>query len=131
LKEQVFPEIIAAKTANEPIRIWVPGCSTGQEAYSIAMALIEFFDDQVSKPDIQIFATDLSDPASLDKARAGIYPNSIQSEVTPERLRRFFHQEDHIYRIQKSIRGLCIFARQNVAAGPPFSHIDLISCRNV
>ena len=109
----------------------MPGCSTGQEAYSIAIALLEFFDDKPIRPPIQIFATDLSDRTALDKARAGIYPESIEGEVSPERLRRFFKREDHVYRIDKSIRDMCVFARQNVTADPPFSHLDLISCRNV
>lgn len=131
LKEQVFPEIVKAKSAIAPVRIWIPGCSTGQEAYSIAMALVEFLDDKPSRPPILIFATDLGDSTSLEKARAGVYPESIEAEVTPERLRRFFRKEDHVYRIEKSIRDACVFAHQNVTHDPPFSHVDLISCRNV
>ena len=76
---------------------------------------------------IQIFATDLGDPASLDKARAGLYPESIEAEVSPERLRRFFVKEDRHYRIQKSVRDLCVFARQNVTVDPPFSRVDLVT----
>lgn len=114
-----------------PVRVWVPGCSTGQEAFSMAISLVEFFDDKPIRPPIQIFATDISDPNSLEKARAGLYPDSIEAEVSPERLRRFFRKEDHMYRVDKHIRELCVFARQNVAADPPFSHLDLISCRNV
>jgi two-component system CheB/CheR fusion protein len=113
------------------VRVWVPGCSTGQEAYSIAMSLLEYFDDKPRRPPIQIFATDISEPTSLDKARAGIYPDNIEAEVSPERLRRFFQKEDHHYRIDKSIRDLCVFARQNLTVDPPFSHVDLVSCRNV
>ena len=131
LKQVAFPEIMRGRHATNPVRIWVPGCSTGQEAYSLAIALLEFLDDKPVRPPIQIFATDLSDPASLDKARSGAYPESIEGEVTPERLRRFFKKEDHVYRIDKGIRDMCVFARQNVAADPPFSHVDLISCRNV
>ena len=131
LKEVVFPQLIKDKPPSEPFRIWVPGCSTGQEAYSIAIALLEFFDSRPVRPSMQIFATDLSDQTSLEKARAGIYPESIEAEVSPERLRRFFKKEDHVYRIDKSIRDQCVFARQNVTADPPFSHLDLISCRNV
>ncbi len=131
LKTIVFPGIIREKQPTAPIRVWVPGCSTGQEAYSIAMSLVEFFDDRPIRPPMQIFATDLADPRSLEKARAGIYPESIEGEVSPERLRRFFVKEDHGYRINKAIRDLVVFARQNVAADPPFSHVDLISCRNV
>jgi two-component system, chemotaxis family, CheB/CheR fusion protein len=131
LKEVVFPQIVKDKPPVAPIRVWVPGCSTGQEAYSIALTLAEFFDNKPIRPPIQIFATDLSDFAALEKARAGLYPENIQSEVSPERLRRFFVKEDHMYRISKTIRDMCVFARQNVAADPPFSHVDLISCRNL
>ena len=80
---------------------------------------------------IQIFATDLSDQTALDKARAGVYPESIEAEVSPDRLRRFFKREDHGYRIDRSLRDVCVFARQNVTADPPFSHLDIVSCRNV
>jgi two-component system CheB/CheR fusion protein len=131
LKKLVYPQIVKDKPPVAPIRVWVPGCSTGQEAYSIALSLMEFFDNQPVRSPVQIFATDLSDVTSLEKARAGIYPESIEAEVSPERLRRFFVKEDHIYRITKPIRDLCVFARQNVAADPPFSHVDLISCRNL
>ncbi len=131
LKEAVFPEIVRGKPPSEPLRIWVPGCSTGQEAYSLAIALLEFHDSRPVRPTIQIFATDLSDQRALDKARAGVFPESIEAEVSTERLRRFFKREDHVYRIDKSIRDMCVFARQNVTADPPFSHLDLISCRNL
>ncbi len=131
LKESVFPEILKTKNADTPIRLWVPGCSTGQEAYSLAIALVEFLETQPVRPPIQIFATDLSETGSLVKAREGVYPENIVAQVSPERLRRFFAKEQETYRINKSIRDLCVFARQNVAADPPFSHLDLISCRNV
>ena len=131
LKTSVFPEILKAKPADAPLRLWVPGCSTGQEAYSLAIALWEFFDDKPLRRPFQIFATDLSDPGSLERARAGLYPESIKAELTPERLHRFFKKEDPFYRIDKSIRDSCVFARQNLTVDPPFSHVDLISCRNV
>lgn len=131
LKQRVFPEILAAKQGNAPIRIWVPGCSTGQEAYSLGIALLEFLDDKPVHPSIQIFATDLSEAVSLQRARAGLYPGSIEAEVSPERLRRFFQQEDSHYRISKTLRDMVVFARQNVAADPPFSRVDLVSCRNL
>ena len=95
------------------------------------MALLEFLDNAKTKRSIQIFATDLGDPAFLDKARAGLYPESIEAEVSPERLRRFFVKEERHYRIQKSVRDLCVFARQNVTVDPPFSRVDLVTCRNV
>ena len=131
LKESVFPEILKTKSQDTPIRVWVPGCSTGQEAYSLAIALVEFLEQQPVRPPIQIFATDLSETVSLVKAREGVYPENIEAEVSPERLRRFFTKEQETYRINKSIRDMCAFARQNVTADPPFSHLDLISCRNV
>ena len=131
LKADVFPRIIQGKSIDRPIRIWSAGCSTGQEAYSLAMALLEFLDDKPVRPPIQIFATDLSHDVSLSAARVGVYPQSIEAEVSPERLRRFFAKEDGKYRINKSIRDLCVFAKQNIVADPPFSRVDLISCRNV
>ena len=131
LKQSVFPEILETKSQDTPIRVWVPGCSTGQEAYSLAIALVEFLEQQPVRPPIQIFATDLSETVSLVKAREGVYPENIEAEVSPERLRRFFTKDQETYRINKSIRDMCAFARQNVTADPPFSHLDLISCRNV
>jgi len=131
LKESVFPEILKTKSQDTPIRLWVPGCSTGQEPYSLAITLVEFLDTQPVRPPIQVFATDLSEIGSLAKAREGIYPGNIVTEVSPERLRRFFTKEQETYRISKSIRDMCVFAKQNVAADPPFSRLDLISCRNV
>jgi PAS domain S-box-containing protein len=131
LKTSVFPEIIQTKSAGAAVRVWTPGCSTGQEAYSLAIALWEFLGEKPVRPPIQVFATDLSDTVSLEKARAGLYPESIEAEVSPERLRRFFSKEDGKYRINKSIRDLCVFAKQNIVGDPPFSRVDLISCRNV
>jgi two-component system CheB/CheR fusion protein len=131
LKSTVFPEIIKNKSPEAPIRIWVPGCSTGQEVYSLAIALLEFLDQSPMRPPIQLFGTDINDAVSVEKARVGLYPHSIESEISPERLRRHFTREDHGYRIGKSIRDMCVFARQNVAADPPFSRLDLISCRNL
>ena len=131
LKQSAFPEILKTKGPDTPIRLWVPGCSTGQEAYSLAMVLLEFLETQPVRPPINIFATDLSESGSLVKAREGVYSDSIAAEVSPERLRRFFTREPGSYRINKSIRDLCVFARQNVVVDPPFSRLDLISCRNV
>ncbi|HBE80841.1 MAG TPA: hypothetical protein DDW65_24100 [Firmicutes bacterium] len=130
LKGELFPNLIKNKTGNTPIRIWVPGCSTGEEAYSIAIALLEFFEEQGIHHPIQIFATDLNGSA-IGKARSGIYPESIRQDLTPERLRRFFIKVNGSYQISKKVRDLCIFAEQNVIKDPPFSGLDLISCRNV
>lgn len=131
LKAQVFPEITKDKSPEVPIRIWAPGCSTGQETYSLAMALVEFLDERALRLPIQIFGTDISDTASVEVAREGLYPANIESQVSPERLRRFFVKEGSGYRIGKVIRDMCLFAKQNVAADPPFSKVDLISCRNL
>jgi two-component system, chemotaxis family, CheB/CheR fusion protein len=130
LRETVFPSIVPAKSSDSPIRIWIPGCATGEEAYSIAISLLEFLDDRTIKPMIQIFATDISEVA-IEQARLGIYAQSGLAEVSPERLRRFFVPMEGGYQISKAVRELCIFARQDLTRDPPFSRLDLISCRNV
>ncbi len=131
LKTQVFHNITQNKSAEFPIRIWVAGCSTGEEVYSIAICLLEFLADRVTQPPIQIFATDISELA-IDKARAGIYAENQMVGVSPERRRRFFYGvEGGSYRISKAVRELCVFARQDLGSDPPFSNVDLISCRNV
>ncbi|MBD2338036.1 PAS domain-containing protein [Calothrix sp. FACHB-156] len=130
LKTKVFPVIAHNRTPDTPIRIWVAGCSTGQEAYSLAISLLEFLSDQVINTTIQIFATDVNE-AVIQIARMGFYKPSQVREVSPERLQRFFVQVEGGYQISKPVRELCIFARQNLIADPPFSHLDLITCRNV
>ncbi|MEA5506330.1 chemotaxis protein CheB [Halotia wernerae UHCC 0503] len=131
LKEQVFPTIRQNKSPDLPIRIWVAGCSTGEEVYSIAISLLEFLSDQVTQPQIQIFATDISEIA-IDKARSGIFTENQMVQVSPERRRRFFNAiEGDRYQISKTVRELCVFARQDLGSDPPFSNLDLISCRNV
>ncbi len=129
LKKIVFPKIATA-SQNRAIRIWIPGCSTGEEVYSIAIVLLEFFGKNIRYKNIQIFATDVSEK-SIEKARAGVYPESIAEDVSPERLRNFFYKENHGYQINKKIRDLCVFARQDLAKDPPFTKIDFISCRNL
>ena len=128
LKTRIFPEIL--KAGPQTIRVWVAACSTGQEAYSIAIALLEFLEQKPNAPGIQIFATDISE-STIEKGRRGYYTEGIEAEVSPERLRRFFTKEDGGYRISKTIRDLCIFAKQNVTSDPPFSRMDLVSCRNL
>ncbi len=130
LKKRVFPEIAKRHSVDEPIRIWVPGCATGEEVYSIAISLMEFLEHVLPKPAIQIFATDINETA-IEKARLGIYKSSQIVNVSPERLRRFFNQVESGYQISKPIRELCVFAKQNLISEPPFSNLDLISCRNV
>src|SRR5713101_1397966 len=130
LKTEVFPGILKHRTPEEPIRVWVPGCSTGEETYSQAIALLEFLGNRRADIPIQLFGTDLGQ-GSIEKARAGTYPQSIVADVSPERLRRFFVKVEGGYRINKTIRDICVFARQNLLQDPPFSRIDVISCRNV
>jgi two-component system CheB/CheR fusion protein len=130
LSEHVLPLLLKDRTSGAPLRVWVPGCATGEEAYSIAICLLERAEALASNPSFQIFATDLSETA-LDSARAGVYPDSIARDVSAERLRRFFTKADGRYRISKNIREMCVFARHDLADSPPFSRMDLISCRNV
>ena len=130
-KQSVYPAILQSRGAStDPIRIWVPGCSTGEETYSHAISLSEFLDDRKLDMPIQIFGTDLS-ASAIQRARAGAYKESIESDVTPARLRRFFHKVDGVYQISKTIRDMCVFSTQNVFSDPPFSRMDLVSCRNV
>lgn len=130
LKKVVFPAIIKDKSPGTPIRIWVAGCSTGEEAYSIAICLLEFLTEQAIRVPIQIYATDISETV-IEYARNGIYTHSQVAHVSSERLYRFFVQVEGGYQISKSVRELCVFARQNLIGDPPFSRLDLISCRNV
>jgi two-component system CheB/CheR fusion protein len=127
LQAYAFPELT---TGDDPLRIWVPGCATGEEAYSIAMVLIESLGDRATDRKVQIFATDVSDVA-IDQARSGTYPSSISADVSPERLRRFFTKADGGYRVSKILRDMCVFARHDLARDPPFSRLDLVACRNV
>jgi two-component system CheB/CheR fusion protein len=131
LRDVVYPQILANRSSSDPVRVWVPGCSTGEETYSHAMSLVEMLSELRFEVPIQIFGTDLSESA-IQTARAGIYKDTIAREVSEVRLRRFFHKVTRGgYQISKSIRDMCVFARQNVFSDPPFSRMDLISCRNV
>ncbi|HEY1242545.1 MAG TPA: CheR family methyltransferase [Bryobacteraceae bacterium] len=130
VKKQVLPALLRERSAENPVRVWVAGCSTGEEVYSMAICLLEYMRDADMDIPIQIFGTDLSEPA-LERARAGIYPESIAADVTPERLRRFFTRVDGRYQISRAVRDMCIFAQQNLTKDPPFSKLDLITCRNV
>jgi two-component system CheB/CheR fusion protein len=130
LKKKVFPKILKSRQPEAPIRLWVAGCSTGEEAYSLVIALMEYLDKEGVRCPLQLFGTDINE-AVINRARAGMFPERIKEDVSPERLRRFFTKADGGYRINKSIRDVCMFARQNVIEDPPFSHVDLITCRNV
>ncbi|MCF0062651.1 PAS domain S-box protein [Dyadobacter chenwenxiniae] len=130
VKEQILPRIVQGKSFGEAIRIWVAGCSTGQEAYSMAIMMLEVLGAKASGLPIQIFATDLSDSA-IAKARMGVFTEGEVLNVSPARLERFFSKVDDHYRVNKMVRDLCVFAASNVISDPPFSRIDLISCRNL
>jgi len=130
LRREAFPLMVKNKGANSPVRVWVPGCSTGEEAYSLAMALLEFLGEHASNLQIQVFATDISD-GIIQKARTGIYPESVAMDISSERLKRFFMKADGGYQISKAVRDICVFAKQDIGKDPPFSKLDIISCRNV
>ncbi|MDF5706715.1 MAG: chemotaxis protein CheB [Nostoc sp. S4] len=130
LKTKVFPNIVKGRTPDSPLRIWVAGCSTGEEAYSIAICLLEYLTGLGINPPVQIFATDINEVA-IEKARNGIYKHSQLADVSQQRLQRFFIQVEGGYQISKPVRELCVFARQNLIADPPFSRLDLITCRNM
>ncbi|MEK7769032.1 MAG: chemotaxis protein CheB [Pseudomonadota bacterium] len=130
LKKEIFPHLMAGRSSELPLRIWIPACSTGEEVYSVAMALFEFLGDNVGTVRLQIFASDI-DKEAIDKARQGIYPQRITEDVEPERLQRFFVKTATGYQICKPIRNICIFAVQNVTKDLPFSRLDLICCRNL
>jgi len=135
LRKHVYPKLFEGRKPDNPVRIWVAGCSTGEEVYSLAITLLEYMwvhsrNISQAATAIQIFATDISDTA-LDRARTGLYAEAAVSEISAERLKRFFARQDGGYQINKSIRDMCIFARQNLVKDPPFSNLDLVSCRNL
>lgn len=130
LKTTLFPKLIKSKKADESLRIWVPACSTGEEAYSIAMTLLEIQGNKSNGPTIQIFATDLSAKA-ISKARIGDYSAHELESVSPTRLQRFYTKSGSGYRIAKAVRDLCVFAPHNILNDPPFSRLDFISCCNL
>ncbi|HYE36723.1 chemotaxis protein CheB [Methylocaldum sp.] len=130
LEKEVFPRLLQGKSPSDPIRIWVPGCATGEEAYSIAMALLEFLDERKVNLPIQIFGSDIN-PRAISLARAGRYSENIEIHISEKRLGRFFTRTDGHYQIIPAIRESCVFAEHNVAEDPPFSKLDLISCCNL
>ncbi len=130
LISDLLPNLLKEKTAAKPLRIWVPACSTGQKAYSLAMLILEMLGEHAVNAHIQIFATDLSE-AAINKARIGIYTIAEVANVSAKRLQRFFTKVDGSYRIVKAIRDLCVFAPHNVFKDPPFSRTHFISCCNL
>lgn len=130
LKANVLPILFQDRPVDKPVRIWCAGCSTGEETYSLALALLEYLSQNGLDTPVQIFGTDASDQ-SIETARMAVYPDTLVGDVSPERLRRYFAKVDRGYQVSKRVRDTCIFARQNIASDPPFSHIDILSCRNV
>jgi two-component system CheB/CheR fusion protein len=130
LKRDILPALLVNKPEDYVIRVWVAGCASGEEAYSIAMVLREWMDEAHQYFKVQIYATDL-DELSINRARTGSYLVSIEQDVTPERLKRFFTADDYGYRINKDIREMVVFAVQSVIKDPPFTRLDLLSCRNL
>ena len=130
LVKKVLPELLSAKAPDTTIRFWVAGCSTGEEAYSLGMILCEAMDKIKKHFNVQIFATDI-DAAALDAARKGIYLESIGSDVSPQRLSRFFIKEPGFFKVKKELRDMVVFSIQNIIKDPPFSRLDLASCRNL
>jgi len=130
IKAKVFPSILKKHPTDARIRIWNPGCSSGEETYSLAIALLEFLGDRATQIPIQLFGTDVSE-ASIVKARSGFYPENIAADVSPEQLRHFFSKVEGGYRIGTNIREMCIFAQHNVLSDAPFSQMDIVCCRNL
>ncbi|HEX5425049.1 MAG TPA: chemotaxis protein CheB [Candidatus Acidoferrales bacterium] len=130
LKNEIFPAILKNQDKDASLRIWTPGCASGEETYSVAIVLLECLGVRASHTSVQLFGTDVNE-ASVIRARAGIYPENIESDVSAERLQRFFTKAEDGYHISKNIRDMCIFAQHNVLSDPPFSQMDLICCRNL
>ena len=130
LRREVLPRLVKDRPSGAPVRVWVPGCATGEEVYSIVISLLEAAGEQAKSLSFQAFGTDLSESA-VEKARSGRYLPHIAQDVSPERLQRYFAEVDGGYRVIKSVRDRCVFARHDVTRDPPFSRMDLISCRNV
>jgi chemotaxis methyl-accepting protein methylase len=132
LKEKALPQLLKTRQAQGPVRVWNPGCATGEESYSLAIVLKECLEDLKlpETPSIQIFATDIN-PEAIDKGRRGTFPLDIARDISPARLQRFFVQEGEDYRIKKEVRDAVIFAQQNILIDPPFTKMDILCCRNL
>ena len=130
LEQQLIPRLFESKAPEDQVRVWVPGCATGEEAYSIAMLLAEHGASRLDQPLVQVFATDLDEDA-IATARDGLYSDNEVSDIPEARLARFFHREAAGYRVRRELRELILFAHHNLVKDPPFSHLDLVSCRNL
>src|SRR6056297_3064734 len=130
LKRKFIPQLVEKMETGEAVRAWIPGCSTGEEVYSLAIVLRESLDTIDRRINMQLFGTDIDDRA-IEKARAGLYPSSIASDVSSERLRRFFNKEGDFYRVRKDLREAVVFSVQDVLKDPPFSRLHILCCRNL
>ena len=130
LQRNIFPKMLAHKDGHSPIRIWVPACATGEEAYSLAIGLLEFMGDRALRNRVQIFGTDV-DEESIQHARRGVYPLNIELDVPAEVLQRYFLKKDSEYQVSRRIRDMVVFSKQNLLRDAPFSRMDLVSCRNL
>ena len=131
MKATVLPELVKNRPRKEPIRVWIPACSTGEEAYSFAIAIKEYLEENsLTNIPVQIFGTDVNEK-NVEKARQGSYPKTIETDVPEPILKRFFASNNGNYQITKTVRDMCVFAKQDITVYPPFSNMDLISCRNM
>lgn len=130
LRANVLPALFQDRPPERSLRIWCAGCSTGEEPYSLAIAVLEYLSQRGLDTPLQVFGTDVSEQ-SIETARTALYPETVAADISPERLRRYFIKADRGYQVTKRVRDACIFARQNLSIDPPFSHIDILSCRNV
>lgn len=130
LEHTVLPHIFERRGPGDTVRVWVAACSTGEEAYSVAMALADHAATMADPPAVQVFASDI-DGQAIRTARAGLYPAGIAEHVAPGRLQRYFTVENGAYKVRKALRRQVLFAEHNLLHDPPFSSLDLISCRNV
>jgi two-component system, chemotaxis family, CheB/CheR fusion protein len=131
IKEKILPELIKNRARENPIQIWVPGCSTGEEVYSIAITILEFLEcNNYDSQHVQIFGTDANN-RNIERARQGIYTQNIETIIPAPYLRRYFTKTDGNYQITENLRDLCVFAKQDLTKDPSFSNLDMICCRNV
>jgi len=130
LGDKIIPQLFKGKDADGSVRVWVPGCATGEEAYSLAMLLREHMSSLRVSPKVQVFATDIDD-AAIGTARLGRYPSTLVDGLSAERRERFFHSSQRAFVVAKEVRDLCTFSTHNVVRDPPFSRMDLVSCRNL
>jgi two-component system CheB/CheR fusion protein len=130
LSKEALPQLLEGRTSDDTMRVWVPGCSTGQESYSLAILILEYLEEKKLNIKVTIFATDIDDDA-INIARVGLYSEEIYKTLSPERLKKFFVKQPDGYKVCKRVRDLCVFSRHDLISDPPFAHLDMISCRNL